>query len=86
MPYDELLKWQLYLERRPIDWRDDLRTYYLMKQQGYDKSPGQLFPSLDAIFKHQERMEDDVRKQRTLKGSALFSKLLGAKGGVKLEE
>jgi hypothetical protein len=51
MPYDELLGWFAYLERRPVDWRDDLRASYLLQAQGVKEKPSKLFPSLEAITK-----------------------------------
>jgi len=82
MYYDEFNNWLQYFEQRPIDWRDDLRTYYFLKTQGYDKSPSDLFPSLAAIQKDENKKEG----LKGLKQSFLFKKIQGAKGGEKIKE
>ena len=84
MPYDELLRWFAYFDIRPIDWRDDERTFRLMQVQGVDKKtkPWDVFPSLRAIHNPPAATETNLK---SLKGSALFSMMLGAKGGEKLE-
>jgi hypothetical protein len=77
MSYLEMLKWFSYLEERPVGWREDLRIFYILSSLGYKGKPQELFPSLNLIFK--------PRKLASLKGSMMFSKLLGAKGGKKLD-
>lgn len=77
MPYEELVTWSVYFGRRPIGWREDLRTAYLMRAQGVKESPEKIFPSLS-------RLSDTSETKDSLKGfktSGLFSKLLGAKDG-----
>ena len=80
MPYDELLGWFAYLERRPVDWRDDLRASYLLQAQGVKEKPSKLFPSLEAITK-----KVDDSPAASFKGSFVHHKLLSAVGGDKLE-
>ena len=81
MPYDELLGWVCYFERRPVSWRDDLRTYHVLRAWGDKRKPEQVFPSLDPIFK--PKTERGVIG--SLKGSFVHKMMLTAKGGEKLK-
>ena len=90
MPYDEFLGWISYFEHRPIGWRDDLRTMKILQSNGVKAKPEALFESIARI----KQAEDARTNQFTKKGqvsssnlmrSALFSKMLAAKGGDKLE-
>jgi hypothetical protein len=81
MPYDELLAWIHYFETRPIGWREDLRTAYMMRTFGDKRKPGEIFASIAAI-ESRPKKEDPVA---SLKGSSLFSRMLSAKKGDKLE-
>jgi hypothetical protein len=81
MPYEELSKWMQYLESRPVGWRDDDRTFKLLQAQGFKGKPGSVFISLAKIY-------NATAKSDPLKGlgsSMIFSKMLSAKGGDKLE-
>lgn len=80
MSYTELQGWFNYFERRPVGWRDDDRTYKLLQAQGVKAKPHQIFPSLQAIMRR-----DSDNPISTLKGSAMFAKMLQAVGGDKLE-
>lgn len=79
MPYDELAMWFAYFDRRPIGWREDLRTAYMLNSNGDKRKPDAIFPSLQAVS----------RTNRTpiesLKSSFLFHKMLSAVGGDKLD-
>lgn len=79
MPYDELLGWLEYLERRPVDWRNDDRTFKLLQAQGFKGKPESVFTSLAKIYKPPT---NDPLKGLT--GSTLFHKMLSAKGGDRL--
>lgn len=79
MPYDELLCWLNYLERRPIEWRDDDRAFKQLQAWGFKGKPGAVFGSLKAIY--ERRAKNDPFN---LKGSAFFQQLLSAKGGDNL--
>jgi len=81
MPYDELNKWVAYFNRRPLGWREDLRAFYLIAAQGYKGKPHELFPSLEFLNKE----ESKENSTKGLARSALFRKILGAKGGEKLK-
>jgi hypothetical protein len=81
MTYEELQGWLSYLEQRPIGWREDDRTHKLLQAQGVKEKPWALFPSLDAIYNRNRKEGFDVNN---LKNSAIFQKMLAAKGGDKL--
>lgn len=74
MPYDELVKWSMYLAERPIGWREDLRASYIMQSMGDTRKQGDIFPSLSVLSKKQAAAAN-------LKSSALFQRMLTAKGG-----
>jgi hypothetical protein len=87
MPYDELLGWMNYFERRPIGWRDDDRTFKLLQVQGCKEKPERVFSSLGAI-KHAEqearKMPNGMISMSNLKNSALFQKIMQAEGGERI--
>lgn len=75
-----------YFERRPVGWRDDYRAVPLLKIQGFKGNPGDVFPSIRAIERDGRSADEDGRiSLNALKGSMLFSKMLTAEGGDKLE-
>lgn len=80
MPYDEMMAWISYFETKPIGWREDLRTSYLMRTMGDKRKPQEVFPSLSVLFN--AKSSDPMS---SLKSSKMFSRMLGAKGGDKLE-
>jgi hypothetical protein len=88
MPYDEFLKWMEYFGLRPIGWRDDERTYKLLRVQGAKGAPESLFSSLaqmkSSIEAKKNKMAEKGRLDKSFCSSALFHKLLSAKGGEKL--
>jgi hypothetical protein len=78
MPYTELQKWIEYFKSRPSGYREDYRTFLLMKAMGYKGKGEDLFQTLRAI-----RQSEEKHKQS---GSALptgkfLNKMLAAKGG-----
>jgi hypothetical protein len=90
MTYDEFRKWLLYFERRPVGWREDNRIYHLIRTvQGLagasNMKPWELFPSLYPIYNQDKQTDDGKADMGTLQGSALFQRMMGAKGGKKLE-
>jgi hypothetical protein len=84
MPYEEFLGWVAYFEKRPVGWRDDDRTFKLLQVQGVKEPPQKIFSSLAAIY-NSNKPTDGSFDVIGFKGSNLFSKLLSAKGGDKLE-
>lgn len=83
MPYEELLGWINYFEQRPVDWRDDDRTYKFLQTQGVKAKPGQIFPSLSVIY-NPKTGEDDSLNPTKFKSSLMFHKLLSATKGDKI--
>jgi hypothetical protein len=81
MPYDEFVGWTAYFERRPLDWRDDLRAAYIMNSFGVKKAPQEIFPSLKSILDSKESRE----LANSLKTSSIFQRMLSAKGGTNLQ-
>ncbi len=86
MPYEELLGWFAYLDKRPIEWRDDDRAYKYLQTQGYKGKPWEVFPSLGAIYRSDSVAAIDGKiEMKSFKGSYLFHKMLSAKGGDKID-
>lgn len=87
MEYTEFLGWMEYFDRVPLGWRDDLRFYKIMRSIGTKAEPGQLFESLAKISANKSTViEDGQISTKSLKGSVMFSKMIGAKGGDNLGE
>jgi hypothetical protein len=87
MSYEELLGWHNYFERRPYGWRDDARAAKLLQAQGVKAKPEAIFPSLQTIYNPPISVgaahgQLDIQN---FKRSHLFSKLLSASGGDKLD-
>ena len=82
MPHDEMVRWFEYFERRPIGWRDDLRTSYVMQAQGAKIKAAEVFPSLAAVMK---RADSSSAMVDSFKKSTFFQKIQGAIGGDKLD-
>jgi len=85
MPYTDYRQWLLYFAERPYGWREDDRTMKLLQAQGTKAAPGSVFASLGAIARAAEKRRGDGSELKTLKGSMMFTKMLGAIGGDKLE-
>lgn len=49
MPYTELLKWITFFNENPEGYREDYRTYLMLKVQGIKESPEAIFPSIKAV-------------------------------------
>lgn len=76
MPFEELKKWHEYFEARPFGWREDRRTALVMGSFGGKVDIKTLFPTLAALSN--SASDNPIA---SLSKSALFLKLLGAKGG-----
>ncbi len=74
MPYEELLGWYNYFERRPVGWRSDDRTAKLLQVQGVKQKPSEIFSSLITIYNSSK-----PKKDKGLNKSLLFQKMLSAK-------
>jgi len=86
MPYEELLGWAAYFERRPVDWRDDDRTFKLLQVQGVKAKAMEIFPSLKALYAQEVSpvKEDKKVDLANFKKSVLFEKIRTARGGDKI--
>lgn len=83
MPYTELLKWISFFNSRPIGWREDQRTYLLLKSFGFKGSPESLFASLKQI--KQNQVHNQKPDQAVPKGKFLEKMLKAVNGdGSKL--
>jgi hypothetical protein len=86
MPYQEFLSWVAYFERRPVDWRDDDRTFKYLQTQGVKEKPWAIFPSLQPIYNGASisnlNLEDgQIGDANAFRGSLVYNKLLAATGG-----
>ena len=77
-PHEEVLAWFEYLERRPLGWREDLRTHYLLSAQGVKAKPHEVFSSLHAIERDKEEVENESVQNDAAKliASGFFSKMV----------
>jgi len=57
-PLKEVRGWFEYFSRRPIGWRDDSRTSYLLAAQGVKTKPIELFSSLKIMETERQRREE----------------------------
>ena len=86
MPYEELQCWFVYLERRPVEQRDDDRTFKFLQTQGYKGKPWEVFTSLAAIYNPIHSKKDDkILDMSNLKNSSFFQRMLSAKTGDTLD-
>lgn len=84
MPYEELLGWINYFERRPVGWREDDRTFKLLQVQGFKGRPESVFHSLAMLHNKPER-EDGKMDMNSFKGSSVYHFLSSATGGDKID-
>jgi hypothetical protein len=84
MPYEEFVKWQIYFERRPVDWRDDDRCSKLLKAQGVKEKPENLFPTLAAVYNSSKPAVGN-HNHLNFKKSAFFQHISKAVNGEKLD-
>ena len=84
VPYIELLKWLEYFKMRPVGWREDSRTYKLMQAFGVKEKPEGLFDSLRTLRQQGEQASDVNRTTSSFTSSAMYQKILSAKGGDKI--
>lgn len=79
MPYEELLGWQDYLERRPAGWREDQRSAMIMQSFGVKATPDKLFSSLARMKASAvELSKDGVVSVDSFKQSGVFHFLAGS--------
>jgi hypothetical protein len=85
MDYEEFLKWMDYFDRRPVGWRDDLRTHMLMQAWGTKEPAHKVFASLKRMHELEHVVNAEGTDMQSLKGSYLYQKMLTAVGGDKLD-
>lgn len=83
MPHDEYIKWQVYLDMRPPDWRDDERCSKLLQAQGVKAKPEEMFDSLRRmkIKRVEAKDADQLLRGKDLHGSSMLHHMLSACGG-----
>jgi hypothetical protein len=69
MAYEEFLKWILFFKERPLGWREDQRTYMLLRAQGAKGKPEDFFPTLRML--KQKEVERQIPDQAKPKGKLL---------------
>lgn len=84
MPYDELIKWANYFNKKPVNWDSDHRTYLLLKAFGAKGKPEDYFPSLRQIKIDEENRKSESAGRVLPKGKFL-DLMRNAKNGDKLE-
>jgi hypothetical protein len=84
MPYDELLDWFEYFDRRPIGWREDDRASKQIQAAGVKAKPEQLFPSLKRIYKPDKKYKPEQTLTQSVKGSWMEMMINHATGGDKI--
>ena len=70
----ELRQWVKFKGSRPTGWREDLRTFYIMKSMGLDKKPEDVFPSL--MLLQQSQSKDNEYQLRKIRGNPFINKML----------
>ena len=72
------MDWVDYFARRPVGWREDHRTCYLLSAQGVKAKPHELFNSLYVIEREKEldSEESTAHDASKLVSSPLFTKML----------
>jgi hypothetical protein len=78
MPYTELLKWVNYFNTRPVGWREDQRTFLLLKANGFKGEGEDLFASLKQMKKNQ--LDAQTEDRAIPKGKFLESMLKAVNG------
>lgn len=79
MTYEEFLGWFDYFNKRPPQWRDDLRASMIMAAQGVKVKPEKIFGSLAIMKKHSENKEKTELQK--IKGSDMIRRMMMASGG-----
>jgi hypothetical protein len=75
MPAKELQQWALFLEARPIGWREDNRTAMLLNAQGVKQSGDEIFPTLKALKDSEAKRSDQEVMQYSLRKSVFGAML-----------
>lgn len=82
MSYHEYIGWLKFLKARPIGWREDLRTYYIMSSMApMKKSASEMFPTVKAVMASEEANKVKI-EEGALPSGVFLAKMLQAKGGT----
>lgn len=76
MPYTELLKWIDFFNKQPVGWKEDQRTYMLLRSWGLKEPAEKVFPSLRII------KDNDMKKKepdRAVPSGRFLEMMLSAK-------
>lgn len=76
MPYDELVLWMAFFQRRPVGWLEDMRIMKILEAMGIKAKPEEVFQSLALLKKNSA-----PKQIQGLGGSFLFKCMLEATGG-----
>lgn len=83
MSYPEYIGWMKFLKDRPIGWREDLRTYYIMSSMApMKKTASEMFPTVNAVMQSEDRQKVKIQ-EGALPSGAFLAKMMQAKGGDK---
>lgn len=87
MDYETFRGWQDYFEKYPVGWREDLRTYYIMRAFGVEEKPEKIFPSLKAVYAaSRPAIKEGQISVDNLQQSKFFQMLTKAQGGKHINE
>lgn len=81
MPYTELLKWVSFFKARPVGWRDDQRTFMLLKAQGAKGNSEDMFPALRAMKIYSEEQMHKAEDDTALPKGKFLDMMLKARNG-----
>ena len=77
MPASEMQMWAKYLEARPIGWKEDLRTSYLLRAFGAKIKGPEVFETLAQMEKWDRELEDE-HKMRSTFSRSIFGAMFDA--------
>ena len=78
MPYEELRKWITFFQERPTGWREDQRTYLLMKAFGFKGKASDIFPTLRAM---EQQRQSKIQAGHAVPKGKFLENMLKAVGG-----
>jgi len=78
MPYTELLQWAEYFKRRPVGYKEDVRTYLLLRAQGVKEKAESIFSTIKAVTEHNDSI---IKEDQAVPKGLFLNKMLNAKNG-----
>lgn len=79
MPASELQQWALFLEARPIGWREDNRVSMQLNAAGVKQTGPDIFPTLRALKDSEAKRSDEEVMKSTLRKSIFGAMLESSK-------